>query len=56
MFTDIVKYVKSKDAGNYRFNPFLDVVEVYIKTKDNSNFDYDFKVIGNIDLIKITTI
>jgi hypothetical protein len=48
-------YTNNKDAGNYRLNPFCDAVEIFMKRKDNSNFDVDFKVTEkNIENIKIT--
>ena len=51
---DDTSYIKSKDAGNYRFNPYCDAVEIFLKRKNNANFDFDFKVAGNVDNIKVT--
>lgn len=51
---DDTSYIKSKDAGNYRFNPYCDAVEIFLKRKNNANFDFNFKVAGNLDKIKIT--
>ena len=49
-----VSYVKSKDAGNYRFNPLCDTVEIFIKMKNRQIFDYHFTVAGNIEQINIS--
>jgi hypothetical protein len=51
---DDTSYIKSKDAGNYRFNPFCDAVEIFMKRKDNTHFDFHFIATGNVDNIKIT--
>jgi hypothetical protein len=50
---DDTSYIKSKEAGNYRFNPFCDAIEIFIKMRDKSNMTRHFKVIGNVETIKI---
>lgn len=50
---DDTSYIKSKEAGNYRFNPFCDAIEIYIKAKDKNKFSRHFKASGNVDAIKI---
>lgn len=49
-----VNYIKSTDAGNYRFDPFCDAVDIYIKMKDKSKFDGNFRIKDSFDQIKIT--
>lgn len=49
-----VNYVKSKDAGNYRFDPFCDSVEIYLRMKNLSKFDGNFTVKDNFDKITIS--
>jgi hypothetical protein len=50
---DETHFVKNKDAGNYRFDPFCDALEIYLKRKDEKLFDFNFFVSGQIEDLKI---
>jgi hypothetical protein len=41
---DDTVYIKSQDAGNYKFNPFFNVIEIKITKKNNNNFDKHFEI------------
>lgn len=46
--------MKSKDAGNYFFDPFCDSVQIKIKRRDGADLKKDFSVEGdlkNIDIV-----
>jgi hypothetical protein len=52
-FMEDISYIKSKAAGNYRFNPFCDAVEIFLKNKNNTNFDKEFQVVWNDDSLQV---
>jgi hypothetical protein len=52
---DETTYFKSKDAGNYRFNPFCDAVEIFLNSRDkDKSLNHDIKVAGDISRLQVT--
>ena len=44
--------MKSKDAGNYRFDPFCEAIEVVLVRKDGKSFENNFMLKGNVKIEK----
>lgn len=51
-----IQFIKSKDAGNYRFNPLFDAIEIWLKKTDNSHFNFNFTVTGEFSKLNIVNV
>jgi hypothetical protein len=49
-----VSFIKSADAGNYKFDPFCGAIEIYIKMKNGTKFDGNFSIKDNVDYLRIS--